>query len=79
MHAQSVRVSKFVTTVCVPVVSDGREPSEIDPLVFPEVQTGSRTLRRSHHLLLSAAVNVYYSHRGFLDRKRDINNKCAGR
>lgn len=53
--------------MCVPVVSNGRQPSKIDPLVFSEVQTGSRTLRRSHHLLLSAAVNVYYSHRGFVD------------
>lgn len=68
-----------VTAVCVPVVSNGGQPTEIDLLVFFEVQTSGWTLRCGDDLLLSTAVDVHYAHRGFVDSSSDINNDRAGR
>lgn len=58
---------------CLPVVSYGWKSTKIDFLVFPEVQTRSRTLRCGHNFVFSnATVDVHNSHDGFEEEQRGI-------
>lgn len=76
LYDKHMRLSKCATWMCwicvfvfVPVVSNGRQPTKIQLLVFFEVETSGWSLWRGHDLLLNTTVNVHYGHRGFVDKK----------